>query len=83
MTVYKIYFEAYGVKILAAGLLGALIYTLADVSKSLWLSWWANDAPPGYLPNSTQIDTSLRDLRLDVYGGIGILLGTYMPNKYR
>ena len=62
-------------RILIAGCIGALLYAASDVMRSLWLTRWTDDPPPEFLPNSSVIDTSLRDLRLGVYGGIGIVLG--------
>jgi len=38
---------------------------------NIWLSMWSNDKPG---PNGT-VDSSLRDIRLEVYGGLGVIQG--------
>eukprot|EP00914_Ancora_sagittata_P000414 GHVO01001132.1.p1 GENE.GHVO01001132.1~~GHVO01001132.1.p1 ORF type:complete len:558 (+),score=36.54 GHVO01001132.1:161-1834(+) len=45
------------------------IYLATQTGSNIWLSVWSNDPPS---VNGTQ-DTKLRDLRLGVYGGLGLL----------
>jgi len=47
-----------------------IAYLTAQITTNVWLSIWSND---NQLVNGTNSkDTSLRDLRLGVYGGLGI-----------
>ena len=51
-------------------LLSYIVYITSNVYNQIWLSEWSNDQPV----NGTQ-DIGLRNLRLGVYGGIGLLFG--------
>ena len=58
--------------LISAGII--LLYTLnnaAQVGANFWLSAWADDPPP---VNGT-VDTAQRDLRLGVYGALGLAQG--------
>ena len=48
------------------------VFVASQCFTNIWLSWWSTDPPP---VNGTQ-DTELRDLRLGVYGGLGLVQGT-------
>jgi len=48
------------------------MYLASQVGTNVWLSLWSNDPPPY---NSSMEDIGLRDLRLGVYGGLGIVQG--------
>ena len=48
-----------------------LLFVLSQTTTNIWLSMWSNDKPG---PNGT-VDTSLRDLRLEVYAGLGVIQG--------
>jgi ABC-type multidrug transport system fused ATPase/permease subunit len=62
------YFRAYGACLFFTTLAWYLIYLAAQTGSNIWLSMWSSDPPPE--GNATQ-DTSLRDLRLGVYGALG------------
>ena len=52
-----------------------LLYTLhnaADLAANFWLSAWSNDKPV----NGT-VDVKLRDLRLGVFGALGLAQGNW------
>jgi hypothetical protein len=49
-----------------------VIYLASQIGTNIWLSLWSNDPPPF---NSSAQDTQLRDLRLGVYGGFGLVQG--------
>ena len=66
--VYKHYFQMIGYTLIALVLLSFLLSNSATILSGLWLSEWSNDA----LDPNKRNDTSLRDLRLGVYGGIGL-----------
>ena len=65
--VYKTYFQMIGYPLIAYVLFSNIMSNAATIVNGLWLSEWSNDALD---PNKTT-DTSLRDLRLGVYAGIG------------
>ena len=77
-AVYRAYFKACGLHTVFGAGCAMVIYTAADVGTSIWLSLWSSDPPPGFIGNSTEIDNSLRDLRLGMYGGFGGLQGMKM-----
>ncbi|KAK2169807.1 hypothetical protein NP493_1174g00004 [Ridgeia piscesae] len=46
-----------------------LLFVVSQTMTNIWLSMWSNDKPG---PNGT-VDSSLRDIRLEVYGGLGVI----------
>lgn len=69
LDVYKKYIQTIGVVLSLGIFLSFLASNASQVGSSLWLSQWSNDALD---PNKIN-DTALRDLRLGVYAGLGIL----------
>ena len=67
LEVYKIYFQMIGYTLIAYVIFSNLLSNGATIVNGLWLSEWSNDA----LDPKKINDTSLRDLRLGVYAGIG------------
>ncbi|ELT99905.1 hypothetical protein CAPTEDRAFT_158862 [Capitella teleta] len=63
------YFKAYGGCLFTSTMWWYLMYLATQTGSNIWLSMWSNDPPSA---NGTQ-DTQLRDLRLGVYGGLGLI----------
>lgn len=66
--VYFAYFGAIGVVWLVPIALMNVASSAFSLGSNLWLTAWSNDPP---LPDGTQ-DLGKRDLRLGVYGGLGL-----------
>ncbi|XP_029825767.2 multidrug resistance-associated protein 1 [Ixodes scapularis] len=66
--VYFAYFGAIGVAWLVPIVLMNVASSAFSLGSNLWLTAWSNDPP---LPDGTQ-DLGKRDLRLGVYGGLGL-----------
>ena len=72
LSVFMAYMRAMGIPIaLLIAFLSILNYT-ASVGANLWLSDWSNDVPV----NGT-VDPKQRDLRLGVYGALGLAQSKY------
>jgi ATP-binding cassette subfamily C (CFTR/MRP) protein 1 len=67
LSVYKNYIRMIGPAFGTIIIFSFIASNTAQVLSGLWLSEWSNDALD---PNKTY-DTNLRDLRLEVYAGIG------------
>ncbi|CAH1794382.1 unnamed protein product [Owenia fusiformis] len=67
LSVIKYYVNAGGNVITAVGMTALLLFTAAQVGTNFWLSEWSGDT----LVNGTQ-DLGLRDMRLGVYGALGV-----------
>lgn len=65
---YKIYFKSIGFKCTAGAVSFIIIYQALQISSSLWLAKWSNDA-------EASTDHSKRDMFIGVYGGLGISQG--------
>ena len=52
-----------------------LMYNAASIYSNIWLSEWSSDNVT--VINGT-IDTAQRDMRLGVYGAIGIIQGSFL-----
>jgi len=68
--VYLAYLKAIGYLICAGVVFLYIINNALSVYANFWLSDWSNDRPI----NGT-VDTKLRDLRLGIYGLIGLSQG--------
>ncbi|XP_035215555.1 multidrug resistance-associated protein 1-like [Stegodyphus dumicola] len=66
-SVYIDYIKSYGIWNSFWTVVSYILSTAFSLGSSLWLSSWSNDA----LDPSKATDTHLRDLRLEVYGGLG------------
>jgi hypothetical protein len=53
-------------------ILSYIVYLGSQIGTNVWLSIWSTDPPPF---NTSLQDTGLRDLRLGIYGGLGIVQG--------
>ena len=67
--VYKNYFQMIGYALIGYVIFSNLLSNVATILNGLWLSEWSNDS----LDVNKTNDKNLRDLRLGVYAGIGIL----------
>ena len=65
--VFAVYLKSCGVLMSVVTIVFYIIYVATQVGTNIWLSEWSNDQPE---PDGTQ-DTTLRNLRLGVYGGFG------------
>jgi hypothetical protein len=69
-SVFWAYIRSVGIWVSIAILIFYILNTTASVGANFWLSEWSNDAGL----NGT-IDRSQRDLRLGVYGALGLAQG--------
>jgi len=74
ISVYRDYIRAMGWKAFIVIIVGTTISNGFNIGSSLWLTQWSNDA---VYPDRAN-DTDLRNLRLGVYGGLGILEATFL-----
>lgn len=71
LQVFLAYLRAVGMAISIAILLLYILTNVCQIYANVWLSQWSND-----LPNSNgTMDTAQRDMRLGVYGGLGLAQG--------
>ena len=78
-SVIKAYVRAGGIWAFVLIVIAHTIYGASQVAANIWLSVWSNDAAI----NGTQ-NKPLSDLRLGVYGGIGVVQGRIkQPNTYK
>ncbi|KAK2189921.1 hypothetical protein NP493_93g00019 [Ridgeia piscesae] len=68
-SVFSCYLRACGYVFWPGIVVWCLLFIASQTTTNIWLSMWSNDKPG---PNGT-VDSSLRDLRLGVYGGLGVL----------
>ena len=71
MNVFLAYMRSVGVFTSCVILLLYTLNNVATVYSNFWLSYWSNDAAEA---NGT-VDTSKRDMRLGVYGALGLVQG--------
>jgi hypothetical protein len=71
LTVFLTYMRAIGLPVAIAFLFFYILSTGAAVGSNFWLSAWSNDP----LPINGTVDTDLRDLRLGIYGLLGLTQG--------
>jgi ABC-type multidrug transport system fused ATPase/permease subunit len=69
LAVFVSYLKACRFVPIVVALVWYVVYLAAQIATNVWLSLWSNDVPTN---NGTTQDTALRDLRLGVYGGLGI-----------
>ncbi|XP_054164141.1 multidrug resistance-associated protein 1-like [Oppia nitens] len=69
LQVYKNYIKLIGYAFSAVIIISSIISNVSQVLAGLWLNEWSNDA----LNSSNYNNTNLRNIRLGVYAGIGIL----------
>ena len=68
LSVYTGYFRAMGLTSVFSVLAFMLVGNGFNIASSIWLSYWSDD---GLYPDRMN-DTSLRTLRIGVYGGLGL-----------
>ncbi|OWF40077.1 Multidrug resistance-associated protein 1 [Mizuhopecten yessoensis] len=73
MTVFLSYLKSVGPILSCIIILFYILYNIASVYSNIWLSEWSNDEAATV--NGT-VDTAQRDLRLGVYGALGLVQGT-------
>ncbi|KAK3704049.1 hypothetical protein RRG08_049006 [Elysia crispata] len=71
MAVFMAYIRAVGPTLSVVIMIFYVLYNGTSIYANIWLSEWSNDARD---PNITS-DTSQRDLRLGVYGALGLAQG--------
>ena len=72
LSVYIRYFKSMTFLWIFAILFGMIGSQIATIGSNIWLSIWSNDSPV----NGTQ-NTSLRNMRLEVYGLFGVFQGIF------
>jgi hypothetical protein len=77
LAVFLSYLRACRLLPIVSTVMWYVVYMASQVGTNVWLSIWSTDTPP---INSTMMDTHLRDLRLGVYGGLGIVQGLATTN---
>ena len=70
LSLFFLYLRSMKVPVCVAMFLLYALQSAVDLVASFWLSAWSNDQ----LVNGT-VDTALRDLRLGVFGALGMLQG--------
>ena len=71
MAVFLTYLKAVGALLSIIIVLFYILYNAASIYSNIWLSDWSNDAR---YPNATH-DPEQRNMRLGVYGALGVLQG--------
>ena len=71
-SIYLKYLQAIGWCSIVFILLGFVIYYVAFIGSNLWLSAWTSDSK---IYNGTNYPSSQRDLRVGVYGALGVAQG--------
>ena len=71
LAVFLTYLKAVGALLSSIIVLFYVLYNAASIYSNVWLSEWSNDARN---PNATH-DPEQRDMRLGVYGALGVLQG--------
>ncbi|XP_055876896.1 multidrug resistance-associated protein 1-like isoform X2 [Biomphalaria glabrata] len=71
LSVFMVYVKAVGALLTVVILFFYVLYHSASIYSNIWLSEWSNDARN---PNISS-DTANRDMRLGVYGALGIIQG--------
>lgn len=72
-SIYMKYLQAVGWYSIFFIVLAYVINSVALIGSNLWLSAWTNDSKTF---NGTNYPTSQRDLRVGVYGALGLVQGT-------
>lgn len=70
LAVFLAYFKAIGLPVSCLIVLFYVLNNAASIYSNIWLSEWSNDASQ----NAT-MGTEQRDMRLGVYGALGLLQG--------
>jgi len=71
LDVFLTYLKAVGALLSIIIVLFYILYNAASIYSNIWLSEWSNDARN---PNATH-DPEQRNMRLGVYGALGVLQG--------
>lgn len=71
-SIYLKYLQAIGWCSIVFIVLGFMLYSVAFIGSNLWLSAWTGDSK---IYNSTNYPTSQRDLRVGVFGALGLAQG--------
>ncbi|CAG5122310.1 unnamed protein product, partial [Candidula unifasciata] len=71
LNVYMTYVRAIGIMLSLVIILFSILFNATGIYSNIWLSQWSNDARN---PNITA-DASNRNMRLGVYGALGIIQG--------
>ncbi|XP_026918631.1 ATP-binding cassette sub-family C member 2 isoform X7 [Acinonyx jubatus] len=75
LSVYLKYLRAMGLCLIFFIILAYVINAVAYIGSNLWLSAWTNDSKTY---NGTNYPASQRDLRVGVYGALGLVQGVFV-----
>ena len=75
LAVIKSYVRAASTKFAIICVLSLAMFIATQTFTNIWLSWWSNDQIP---MNSTVPDRDLLNLRLGVYGALGVAQSKYV-----
>lgn len=76
LNVYTAYIRAVGIVLTIFIIFFFILYNASSIYSNVWLSEWSNDARN---PNISR-DVDQRNMRLGVYGALGILQGQWFCN---
>lgn len=74
-SIYLKYLQAIGWCSIVFIVLGFMLYSVAFIGSNFWLSAWTGDSK---IYNSTNYPTSQRDLRVGVFGALGLAQGIFV-----
>nr|XP_006210591.1 canalicular multispecific organic anion transporter 1 isoform X1 [Vicugna pacos] len=74
-SIYLKYLQAIGWHSMFFIIFGLVLYSVAFIGSNLWLSAWTRDST---MFNSTNYPASRRDLRVGVYGALGLAQGVFV-----
>ncbi|XP_010972727.3 ATP-binding cassette sub-family C member 2 isoform X2 [Camelus dromedarius] len=75
LSIYLKYLQAIGWHSMFFIIFGLVLYSVAFIGSNLWLSAWTRDST---IFNSTNYPASQRDLRVGVYGALGLAQGVFV-----
>lgn len=78
LSVFGAYVKSVGVLLSVSTVLFFILNNVANLYSNIWLSEWSNDASKYRRVNGTlEVDEDQRDLRLGVYGLLGVAQGKW------
>nr|XP_010972727.2 canalicular multispecific organic anion transporter 1 isoform X2 [Camelus dromedarius] len=75
LSIYLKYLQAIGWHSMFFIIFGLVLYSVAFIGSNLWLSAWTRDST---IFNSTNYPASQRDLRVGIYGALGLAQGVFV-----
>ena len=75
-SVFLVYLKSVGVLLGVSTIVFYILTNAANIYSNIWLSEWSNDANKMNKTNGTyNVDTAKRDMRLGIYGLLGVIQG--------